>query len=289
MNPVVYVSSQLNASPSHQSQVNDLLRQRYGVPTSLNISLNETLEVLLAHRSVRKYADRPLPPGTLEMLCAAAQSASTSSSLQAWSVVAVQDPARKQRLSQLAGNQEHIRTCPLFLVWLADLARLHDLGSRRNRPVESLDFLESFLVAAVDASLAAQNASIAAESMGLGVVYIGGIRNQPEAVAEELGLPPHAFAVFGMCIGYPDPDKPAAIKPRLPQAAVLHHETYNREVQEEAVASYNEIMDRFYREQNMTTAGQWDMHSLNRVRGPEAMNGRHRLKEALNQLGFQLK
>ena len=62
--------------------------------------------------------------GTLEMLVAAAQSASTSSNLQAWSLVAVEDSARKARLAELVGNQAHVRAAPLFLVWLADLARL---------------------------------------------------------------------------------------------------------------------------------------------------------------------
>jgi hypothetical protein len=114
------------------------------------------------------------------------------------------------------------------------------------------------------------------------------MRNQPEKVAETLQLPPHLFAVFGLCVGYPDPAKPAAIKPRLPQAAVLHRETYNLAPQAEAIAQYNEVMRQFYESQQMNVAGDWVEHSLQRVATAQALNGRDRLKEILQRLGFPL-
>lgn len=145
-----------------------------------------------------------------------------------------------------------------------------------------------FVTATVDAALAAQNATIAAESLGLGTVYIGGIRNQPEAVAKLLGLPHHLFAVFGLCVGYPDPAKQGAVKPRLPQTAVLHRETYNLDQQEEAVVQYNEVMRRFYESQQMDVAGDWVEHSVKRVATAQALGGRDHLKESLQKLGFRL-
>jgi nitroreductase len=175
----------------------------------------------------------------------------------------IEDPARKSTLAQLAGNQEHINQCPLFLVWLADLARLDYLAAQRELPAAGLDYLKMFVTAVIDASLAAQNATIrqsrgyanAAESLGLGTVYIGGIRNQPEQVAKTLQLPPHLFAVFGLCVGYPDLAKLATVKPRLPQAAVLHRETYNLAQQDAAITEYNEVMQQFYESQQMNVAG----------------------------------
>ncbi|MBD1870949.1 NADPH-dependent oxidoreductase [Cyanobacteria bacterium FACHB-471] len=267
----------------------NLIQERYGVDGFNPQQWNETLTALLSHRSVRAYLPDPLPSHTLETLVAAAQSAATSSNLQTWSVVAIADPIRKDTLAQLAGNQTHIRQCPLFLVWLTDLARLHQLASQRELPAEGLDYLEMFLTATVDAALAAQNATVAAESLGLGTVYIGGMRNHPEQVAETLQLPPHLFAVFGLCVGYPDPAKPAAIKPRLPQAAVLHHETYNLAQQEGAIAQYNETMQQFYQSQQMNVTGDWVEHSLKRVATGQALSGRDRLKEILQRLGFPLR
>lgn len=280
-------NSSIHASAPGAAQ--DLVQARYQQAAFIPDEVNATIETLFNHRSVRAYTDEALKPGTLELLVAAAQSASTSSNLQTWSVVAVQDAARKDRLAQLAGNQEHIRRCPLFLVWVADLSRLKMLGVKRGVAHEGLTYMEAFLVAAIDSALAAQNAAVAAESMGLGVVYIGGMRNQPEQVAKELGLPEYAFATFGMCIGYPDPLKPASVKPRLPQAAVLHKEQYDASALEASAHSYNATMDEFYKAQGMKNNGPWDLHSLNRIRGREALTGRHRLVEALNNLGFQLR
>lgn len=270
------------------TRLTSLLQARYGAdaPSLPEIADDPALALLLTHRSVRAYTPQPVPEQALEMMIAAAQSASTSSNLQTWSVVAVKDQGTKDRLSRIAGDQRHIRECPLFLVWLADHARLEAEGQRRKLPRDGLDYLELLLVGAMDAALASQNAAVAAEAQGLGVVYIGGMRNKPEDVVAELGLPPRTFAVFGMCVGYPDPARPTTIKPRLPIEAVLHRERYDLAAQEAPVGRYVETMADFYTSQNMKTNGNWAEHSLNRVRGPQALAGRDRLAEALKGLGF---
>ena len=146
--------------------------------------------------SVRSYLRTALPPGTVELLVAAAQSASTSSNKQFWSVIAVQDAARKQRLARLCANQTWMAEAPLVLVWLADLSRLTRMAEHRGVTLEGLSYLESFLVAVIDTALAAQNAAVAAEAMGLGIVYIGAMRDRPLDIASELGLPPRCFAAI---------------------------------------------------------------------------------------------
>jgi len=130
--------------------------------------LTEIVEQLLDHRSVRAFTDRHLPEGTIETLIAAAQSASTSSNLQVWSVVAVQDVDRRKRLFALAGNQAYIHQAPLFLVWLADLSRVSRIAEQQGVELEALPYLESLLLRTIDAALAAQNAVVALESRGLG-------------------------------------------------------------------------------------------------------------------------
>lgn len=267
----------------------DQFQARYGQELDLPAVIwNETIGTILSHRSVRGYLGDPLPAGALETMIAAAQSASTSSNLQTWSVVAVEHPETKARLAELAGNQAHIRQAPLFLVWLADLARLTDAADARGLPRAGIDYTEMFVMATIDAALAAQNAAVAAESLGLGLVYIGGMRNHPEDVAAALGLPPRTVAVFGMCVGYPDPARPTAVKPRLPQAAVLHRERYETD-QAAPIATYNGAMARYYTEQQMKVRGDWVDHSANRVATPQSLSGRHRLLEALRNLGFELR
>ena len=96
------------------------LRARYASETPPGAAqANAVIDSLLSHRTIRGFLPQKLPAGTLETLVAAAQSAATSSNLQTWSVLAVEDPARIARLSDFAGGQKFIRTTPLFLVWLA--------------------------------------------------------------------------------------------------------------------------------------------------------------------------
>ncbi len=249
---------------------------------------NIVLETILNHRSVRGFRRDALPAGTLELLIAAAQSASTSSNLQLWSVVAVQDPAHKSQLATLAGDQQFIRDAPLLLVWLADLGRLDGIAAERQQSVEGTQYLEEFIVGVVDAALAAQSALIAAESLGLGGVYIGAMRNLPERAAEALRLPPHVFAVFGMAIGWPDRAETTGIKPRLPQRVVLHHETYDAAARREAITEYDAIMREFQAEQGMKLTN-WTQQCIARVKDAAALRGRDRMRDALRNLGFELR
>jgi nitroreductase len=275
----------------HQGQA--LLNARYGTdasawPAPPGGSLNPVLEALLSHRSVRAFDDRPLAEGTLEWLVAAAQSAPSSSNLQTWSVVAVRDPQRKARIAELVGHQAHVRQAPLLLVWLADLSRLRHIAQAAGQAVEGLDYLDTWLMAVIDAALAAQNAVTAAESAGLGTVYIGAIRNRPEEIAAELGLPAGTFAVFGLCVGHPDAQRPTHIKPRLPLSAVLSHEQFQPVDVPGDVAGYDRAMAAFYESQGLPVA-RWTDHSLARLRGPADLKGRDRLREALAAQGFVLR
>jgi nitroreductase len=268
----------------------DLVRQRYRRDDApAPPAWTETLDVLLNHRSVRAYLPDPLAEGTVETLVAAAQSAASSSNLQVWSVVAVEDPERKARLAALAGNQKHIIEAPLLLVWLIDFDRLTQLGRADGVRSEALDYTETFLLGAVDTSLAAQSAVTALESLGLGSVYIGGIRNKPAEVAAELNLPPHVFALFGLVVGKPDPARPTAVKPRLPQASVLFREQYKwGEARALAAIDYNPAIRAFQREQGMAEKD-WTVQARERTRGPSSMAGRHVLRDVLRKLGFELR
>ncbi|WP_328395653.1 NADPH-dependent oxidoreductase [Nocardia sp. NBC_00416] len=247
---------------------------------------NPVLQILHEHRSVRRYLPDPLPDGVLELLVSAAQSAPTSSNLQVWSVVAVRDPQRKARLAALAGDQEQIRQAPLLLVWTADLARVRGLAADRGAPLDGADYLESSYVAFLDAALAAQNAVVAAESLGLGTVYIGAIRNNPEQVAAELALPAGVFAVVGLVVGRPDPAENARVKPRLPRAAVLHEESYGTD-QRAHLDAYEERIAQFYAEQDL--AHSWSDRVLARLASAASLKGRDRLRESLAAQGFPLR
>jgi nitroreductase len=250
-------------APKHDDRRSALAR-RYGAALPPAGPWNETIASLLDHRSVRGFLPDPVPAGTLETLVAAAQSAATSSNMQFWSAIAVTDPAKRKILAEIAGDQKHIEQCPLYICWVADLSRNQRVGEGQKTELESMPWLETFMVACIDAALAAQNAVVAAQSIGLRTVYIGAMRNDPVRVAELLGLPPKAFVVFGLCVGTADPKAKNEVKPRLPQSIVLHHDGYDPASETRDRPAYDAEMSKFSARHELQAAT-WTQRVLNRM------------------------
>ncbi len=251
-----------------------------------------TLDLIHRHGSVRKYKPDPISPETIETLALAGQRASTSSNLQMTTVVAVTDAGMRAKLAEICGGQAHVAQAPVFLAWCADLRRL-DRACELRGHVQVTDYVENFLVAAVDVAIAAQNAALTAESLGLGICYIGSIRNDTAAAIALLELPRLVFPVVGMTVGWPA--APAPIRPRLPVSAVLHWEKYDSAPKDAELAEYDRAMSAtgIYggrqvpasdRPGEMTDYG-WTEHSARRV----AQALRTELREVLRQQGFELK
>ncbi|MBI3969554.1 MAG: nitroreductase family protein [Chloroflexi bacterium] len=199
------------------------------------------IDQMARHVSSRSFdSSRPLPEGIVPVLVAAAQSASTSSNLQTWSVVALHDPERKHQMREYCANQAFIDEAPLFLAFCDDTYRLRYACERQGYPLNT-NYLELLLLSAIDSALACQNAALAAESLGLGCCMVGAIRERPREVAEFLGLPHGVFGTIGLAVGYPKARNP--VKPRLPQSIVVHHERYSAEGLEEAIAAYDARID----------------------------------------------
>jgi len=171
---------------------------------------------------------------------------------------------------------------------VADISRNQRLGEQEGVALEALPYQETFLVAAIDAALAAQNATVAAESLGLFCVYIGALRNDPLEVARIVGLPSGAFGVFGMCVGYAAATAASEVKPRLPQDVVLHHDTYDSSNEADHRAGYDALMAAFSARNEMA-ADTWTRRVIGRMGKIAAMGGRDKLVAALNAMGFELK
>ncbi|WP_290793764.1 oxygen-insensitive NADPH nitroreductase [Halomonas sp.] len=186
--------------------------------------MNPTIELLKSHRSIRKFTDQPVSRELLEELIRAGQGAATSSHVQAYTVIHVKSAENREKIAELAGGQSYVATCGAFLMFCADMKRPTEAAERTGARVVR-GMTEQLLVASVDTALMAQNVAVAAESEGLGICYIGGVRNNPQQISDLLGLPDHVYPVFGMCLGYPahQPD----VKPRLPVEAILKEDSYS--------------------------------------------------------------
>ncbi len=259
--------------------------------TKQNIELTPIFELIHKHRSIRQYKPDPLPKAMIEAIVAAAQRSSTSSNLQTYSVIAVTNPQKKARLAELCGNQTFIAQAPVFLAWCADKSRLERICQIRGY-TQVTQYVENFLVPVIDAAIAMQTAALASESLGLGMCYIGAIRNKPREIIELLELPKLVFPISGMTLGWPD-DEPI-LKPRLPLNAVLHWEQYNRADEDQALKQYDREMvnSGIYRRRQVPVPGSenemqdygWLEHSARRA----SRIVRPHLKEVLSEIGFNL-
>jgi len=250
------------------------------------------LDLIHAHASCRNYKTDPLSVDLIETIISASQCASTSSNLQTYSVVATTDPDVREKLTQICSNQNHIRIAPLFLTWCADLARLQTVCQMRGYE-QNTDYLENFLMAAVDASLAAQTAALAAESIGLGICYIGSLRNNPREVIKLLDLPDLVFPITGMTVGWPAAE--LKLRPRLPLKTILHYEKYNQSQDETSLIEYDQAMMEtgIYRNRQVPIPGSdpviqnygWLEHTARRV----SQVVRPNLRKEIEEQGFGLK
>ncbi|MFV9510285.1 oxygen-insensitive NADPH nitroreductase [Tepidibacillus sp. LV47] len=206
--------------------------------------MTTVLEIMANHRSIRSFDKRPVSQEKLEKIIATAQMASTSNFIQAYSVIQVTDQEKRKQLAHFSGDQSYVEQAPVFLVFCADLYRIQQVIEYKGEEA-NFSTIESFLLTTIDTALFAQNVMLAAESLGLGGVYIGGIRNQPEQVSEVLDLPQLVMPLFGMCLGYPAEPIPDQ-KPRLPLSVVLHQNTYKKEQLNE-IHKYDQEIGNYYR------------------------------------------
>jgi nitroreductase len=226
--------------------------------------LTQTQLQQLSHRSVRRFLSKPLETGQLEELIRCGQGAATSSFIQAYSVVRVTRPEAREAIAAAAGGQAWIEKAAEFLVFCADLNRINAACERAGRG--GLDgYSEHGLAAVIDTALMAQNVMLAAESQGLGGVFIGGIRNAPKVIADQLGLPQWVTPLFGMCLGWPDEE--TEVKPRMPVDMVLHQDHY-RETPADRMAEYDECMATYYATRGANVKlSDWTRATANAVQG----------------------
>ncbi len=203
--------------------------------------MNQTIESILNHRSIRSYSDQPIEEKQLDAILQCAQAAPSSINGQQMSVIVIKNADTKQQLADLAGGQRWIAQAPIFLIFVADFYRAKLAADKAGEELVIPSNMEGTLVGSIDVGLAMGNTIAAAESLGLGTVCIGGIRKNPTALIELLDLPEYVYPMVGLCVGHINEEKKPEKKPRMPKEAVLHAETYNREL-EEHISAYDKVI-----------------------------------------------
>lgn len=216
------------------------------------------LDLLNQHRSIRSYTNQTIAPELLNQLIETACRASNTGNMQAYSIVLTTDETLKQKLSPAHFNQKMIAEAPVVLTFCADFNRISKWCQQRDA-VPGFDNFQSFMAAAIDAMLVAQNFCIAAESQGLGICYLGTTTYNADKIIEHLQLPYLVVPVTTVTVGYPS-DVPA-LTDRLPLEATVHYEHYHPYTEKTIDALYaekenSEFYRQFVAENNKQTLAQ---------------------------------
>ena len=185
--------------------------------------MNEVLRQLHERKSVRVYEDREIPQEVKRAVLEAAIQAPSAGNMALYTILDITDPAIKEKLAVSCDNQPFIATAPMVLVFCADYRRWYDVFCKYVDTVRKPDMGDLFLAQA-DTFIAAQNAVVAAHSLGLGSCYIGDITENYEFHRELLNLPQYVVPTAMVCFGYPTEQQLRRPKPPRHSAGDLVHE-----------------------------------------------------------------
>ena len=195
------------------------------------------LDILNQHRTIRKYTDQQINPELLNKLLETACRASNTGNMQAYSIVVTTDNELKKQLSPAHFNQPMITNAPVVLTFCADFNRFTKWCQQRDAE-PGYDNFQSFMATAIDALIAAQTFCIAAESVGLGICYLGTTTYNARDIIDTLKLPKLVVPITTITVGYPDGISDQT--DRLPLNAVVHSETYKDYSKEDIDKIYTE-------------------------------------------------
>jgi len=179
---------------------------------------------IFTHRTIRKYSDKPVEIEKLNTILEAASRASNTGNMQVYSIIVTQSQELKNKLWEAHFKQDMVKKAPVILTFCADFNRFSKWCVQRNAEPGFDNFL-SFYTAGIDALLAAQNATLAAEELDLGVCYLGTTTYMAHKIIEILNIPKNVVPVTSLVVGYADELPP--LTDRLPVKGIIHSETYH--------------------------------------------------------------
>jgi len=221
--------------------------------------INTTLKTMLQHRSIRKFTIEDIDEQTLDLILKAACNGSTMGNMQLYSIIVTKDKEKMELMAPFHFNQPIATNAPVILTFVADLHRFNKYCEYRDAATDAYSNLQSYHWAVIDAIIAAQNACVAAESVGLGICWLGTITYNADKFVEALQLPKHTVPVACIAIGYPDENP--ELTDKLPLEALVHYETYNDYNKESidwlfAEKEAHETTKRLLEENNLPTLAQ---------------------------------
>lgn len=221
--------------------------------------MNETIQTIQNHRSIRSFLDKDVDNAIIDEILKSAQSMPNSINGQQTSVIVIKDKDTKSKIAELAGGQSWVKEAPVFILFIMDFYKTNLAAEKNNLKQVIHESVEGTIVGAFDAGLAMGASIIAAESLGLGIVPIGGVRNNPAEIIKLLHLPDYTYPTAGLAIGYPK--DPSRKKPRLPFNTFKHEERYKTDKLREFIDQYDKEMEVYLKEIGRESEVNWSKNT----------------------------
>lgn len=217
--------------------------------------MSSVIDLFTSHKSERSFTDQPVSEEILDLILSTAYRAPTSVNSQQVSVVVSRDPAKRAKIAEIAGGQPWIIKAPVFVTFVLDMYKTQLGMAQVGTEQIAHQSIESLISGTTDVGIALGSVMAAARAEGLGIVPIGGIRRDVEAMIDLLQLPPLTFPVAGIAIGYVD--QPSHQKPRLPIASFRHNEHYTTTHLPEQITTYNQEITQHWQAINRADGQSW--------------------------------
>lgn len=216
-------------------------------PPPAGLVHNETIDVQLGHRTIRSFQDREVPADQVATLLDVARHAATSTFYQQRTIIQIKDPAIREEVYKSSKQPYVGGSAGELFIFVVDLARNAYIRQQNGASLAPLESTALFMQAMEDTMLAAQNMAVAAESLGLGVCYLGSVRREAPRLIRALNLPKYTFPSVGMLVGYPA--QSPQMKPRLPReltSVVDQYPDFSSPEAQELLANYDETIQTYY-------------------------------------------
>lgn len=206
--------------------------------------MNETIKTQLNHRTIREFKEEKIDEKIISYLLDVVNMSASSNGMQNMSVIRVTDQKVKDALAE-NGNQEYMRRAPELWIFIVDLKRNYEIAREMGEENDNIISFDKFIQGFTDAIIAAQNLTVACESLGLGANYFGNIHNDTKKVIKLLSMPKLTYPAVG--VGFGIPNQNPQLKPRLDIKFKTYENTYRTyDSYLDMIKDYDQEMTTYY-------------------------------------------
>lgn len=247
--------------------------------------MNQTIKNQLNHRTIREFTDEKIDETTINTLLDVVNMSASSNGMQNMSVIRITDPKIKEMLAE-NGNQEYMARATELWIFIVDLNRNYQIAKEMGTENDNIISFDKFIQGFTDAIIAAQNLTVAVESLGLGANYFGNIHNDTKNVIELLKMPKLTYPAVG--VGFGVPNQNPQIKPRLDIKLKTYENSYKTyDSYLDMIKNYDQEITTYYDLRDSGRKSESFSSQISKKQGSSIKN-RNKMFKTLQDQGFIL-